>query len=168
MARPCTVCTSGRRAEVDEALSRSGATSRVAANTGIPLSTLRRHATACAGRAVALAVSAARLDDLESGIGLTREAVDLQRRTIAILTEAEGSRQLGTALGAIREARGNLELLGKLTGRIRPEVQVNVGVILGSPAWQTVEAALLDELEAVPGALEALERGMRRLGRGDA
>ena len=46
-----------------------------------------------------------------SFISLSR---DLQERALAILFKAEETKELNVALRAIREARGNLELLAKL------------------------------------------------------
>jgi len=43
----------------------------------------------------------------------------IQNKALAVLTAAEAAGDLRAALGAIREARGNLELLGKLTGELR-------------------------------------------------
>jgi len=65
--------------------------------------------------ALALAREAAavvRGDDL---LGTARE---LQAKTLALLARAEAAGDLRTALAAVREARGNLELLGRLAGQL--------------------------------------------------
>jgi len=43
---------------------------------------------------------------------------DLHRRTLALLDKAEASNDLHVALRAVREARDNLELLGRLDGSL--------------------------------------------------
>ena len=43
---------------------------------------------------------------------------DLHARTLALLTKAEASNDVHVALPAVREARGNLELLGRLNGSL--------------------------------------------------
>ncbi len=79
-----------------------------------------------APKAMALASEAIGMRDLAAGLGLNEEARDLYDRTIRILGQAEDAKKLPVALLAIREARGNLELLGKLTGKLGPEATVNV------------------------------------------
>lgn len=49
---------------------------------------------------------------------LLSELEDLQRRTLALLTRAENAGELMAALRAIREARGNLELMARIMGEI--------------------------------------------------
>ena len=53
-------------------------------------------------------------------------------QALDILDRAEKARDLRTALAAISQARGNLELLGKLAGELdeRPIVNLNI-----SPEW---------------------------------
>jgi len=114
-------------------------------------------------KAIAAAVAAVSLDELAAGVGLTQAAVDLQRRTLAILTEAEKSKSLGFAIGAIREARGNLELLGKLTGKLKPDTQVNVLVTSGE--WLAFRDRLYATLERFPDALAAVDEEFRAVAR---
>ncbi len=53
-------------------------------------------------------------------------------------------RNLRTALGAIREARGCVELLGKLAGELQDAPTVNVFV---SAEWLEVQTVILTALE---------------------
>ena len=78
---------------------------------------------------------------------------DLQRRTLAILKTAEESDRLGLALGAIREARGNLELLARLEGKLREQQTVN---ILVAPQWLELRTVILGALADFPEARTAL------------
>ena len=68
------------------------------------------------------AEEAARADDLLDQVR------HLQTHALDILERAEKSEDLRTALAAISQARGNLELLGKLAGQLdeRPVVTLNV------------------------------------------
>jgi hypothetical protein len=77
----------------------------------------------------------------------------LQGRAYGILDKAEGAGDLRTALGAIREARGNLELLAKLLGELdeRPVVNLNV-----SPEWLELRAVIVGALEPHPEARGAV------------
>ena len=69
----------------------------------------------------------------------------LQTHTLDILERAKRTGDLRTALAAISQARGNLELLGKLAGELDEHPQVNLNV---SPQWL--------ERRAVIGTLAAL------------
>ena len=77
----------------------------------------------------------------------------LQGRAYALLDKAEEAGELKTALSAIREARGNLELLAKLLGELdeRPVVNLNV-----SPEWLELRAVSVTALEPHPEAMGAV------------
>ena len=77
---------------------------------------------------------------------------------MAVLTKAELAGDLRAALGAIREARGNLELLGKLTGELR-ERAIDNRVIVQQQFIQIkaeTVAAGLDALKEAGGEIEAV------------
>lgn len=144
VGRPCTVCRHPERGEIEAALGRGEPNRRVAARFRLAESSLRRHLAEHAPRTVALADRAVARADLKAGLELTDQMADLQDRTLAILTKAEDATKLGLALLAIREARGNLELLAKLTGKLRPEVKVDVAVLVAHPAFLALKAGLLE------------------------
>jgi hypothetical protein len=56
--------------------------------------------------------------ETEMGESLLEQARGLHARALGILERAEAGGQLETALKAIREVRGILELLGKLNGQL--------------------------------------------------
>lgn len=168
MARPCTVCVGKRRAEVDRMLANSTPVAQIARLVAISKDTIHRHAKQCSAKAVAIADRAMALQDLAAGIGLAVETVDLQRRTLDILTKAEKTKKLTTALTAIREARGNLELIGKFTGKLKPDAPaMTLNVFLGSPDWQRLESILLDALKPYPPALEAAGQALATIAEED-
>jgi len=121
---------------------------------------LRRHRSNHLPARLVMAEKAAELVEADN---LLDQVGDLQRRALAILGRAEEAGELKTALSAIREARGNLELLAKLLGELdeRPVVNLNI-----SPEWLQLRAVIVGALEAHPealgavvGALEATEDG---------
>jgi hypothetical protein len=89
---------------------------------------------------------------------------DLQRRAYAILDRAEEAGELRTALSAVREARGNLELLAKLLGELdeRPVVNLNV-----SPEWLELRTVIVGALDAHPDARGAVLRALSEAGAGN-
>jgi len=92
---------------------------------------------------------------------LLEQVSALHRRTLAILGRAEVEGEHKLALAAIREARNNLELLGKLMGELNEQTTVNV---LLAPEWLATRAEVMRALEpyveariAVSAALLELE-----------
>lgn len=97
--------------------------------------------------------------DLAAGLGLNEEVINLQERTLAILTRAEKQAKTHTrALLAIREARANLELLGKFTGKLRPDTQVNV--LVTSPDWLAMRERIASALGPYPDARAAVMKAL--------
>jgi len=94
---------------------------------------------------------------------LLGQVQDLQARTLAILEAAEASREHRTALGAIREARSNLELLAKLLGELDERPVVNV---LVSPQWLELRTLIIAALERHPQARESVLRAVEGAGSG--
>ncbi len=60
---------------------------------------------------------------------LLEQVSALHRRTLAILGNAEVEGEHKLALAAIREARSNLELLGRLMGELKQETVINVLIL---------------------------------------
>jgi hypothetical protein len=135
MARTCTVCKNGKRDAINAALIAGTAPiRRIAADNGVTESALRRHAAKHLPATLARAQDAKEIAVADTLLGQCRE---LQGRTLTILDRAERSHELKTALQAIREARGLLELLAKLTGELaaQPSMQQNV-VTVGMTALE--------------------------------
>ena len=161
MPRTCTVCTHPEREAIDRALVAGESTGQLAGRyRTIDERAIRRHRSNHLPAKLVLAEKAAEV--AEAG-DLLSQVQGLQARTLAILEAAEASSEHRTALGAIREARSNLELLAKLLGELdeRPVVNLNI-----SPEWLQLRAVIVGALEthpealgAVVGALEEAEDG---------
>jgi hypothetical protein len=150
MPRRCTVCDHPERYGIDEALV-SGAPHRsVAKRFELSESAVYRHKTEhlpahlLKAREVEIA---ARADDLLDQVR------NLQTHALDILERAEETGDLRAALAAISQARGNLELLGKLAGELDDRPQVN---ILVSPEWIQIRTLLLEVLVSYPEARSAV------------
>jgi len=146
MARTCSICAHPRREEIDKALVAGTPKRDVSALFRVSEDAITRHAAAHLPQALSKAQDAretARADDL---LGQLK---DLQGRTLSILTQAEEAKDLRTALQAVGQARGNLELLAKVTGELAQEGAVN---ILIAPEWVRVRATLTGALAPYPEA----------------
>ena len=148
MPRKCTVCAHEERATIDQALINGKSLRNVSKQYGVTDAALFRHNANHLPTDLAMAHDAknvARADDLLSHVQ------ELQARAMSILDQAEGSGDLRTALSAIREARGNLELLAKLLGKLQQEGTTNVNILI-APAWLEIRAAILTALTPYPEA----------------
>lgn len=153
MARTCTICTHPERHAIDQALIIDSAALRVLGSRyAVSYAALFRHKESHLPKALTQAHAAA---DVAQADDLLDQVQDLQRRTLAILATAEQTKALGLALGAIREARSNLELLAKLEGKLREQQTVN---ILVAPQWLHLRTVILGALADYPEARLTLAR----------
>jgi hypothetical protein len=145
------VCTHPDEEAIDEALVGGTALSALAAKyRDISEDALGRHK---ANHLPAKLVMAEQAAEVVEANNLLDQVGDLQRRALAILDKAEEAGELRTALLAIREARGNLELLAKLLGELdeRPVVNLNI-----CPEWLELRTVIVGALEPHPEALRAV------------
>jgi hypothetical protein len=154
MPRKCTVCEHPKRAEIDTALADSATRLRGIARTHhLSEDAVFRHKTAHLPATLSKAheaEEASRADDL------LRQVKALQGKTLSLLLKAEAAGELRTALAAIREARGNLELLAKLAGELDERPVVNV-VLIDPRVRDAIVRALAPYGEARLAVANALE-----------
>jgi hypothetical protein len=162
MPRTCTVCGHPECEAIDRALVAGESTGKISGRyRTIDERALRRHRANHLPAALARAKEAEEVAVADDLLGQVR---DLQERALAILDKAEGSGELRTALGAIREARSNLELLAKLLGEL-DERPINV---LISPQWLELRTVIVAALEPHPQARGAVLRALEGAGNGRA
>jgi hypothetical protein len=163
MPRSCTVCTHECREEIDQALVAGESTGKISGRyRTIDQRALRRHR---ANHLPAKLVMAQAAEEVAQADDLLDQVRGLQGRALAILDKAENAGELRTALSAIREARGNLELLAKLLGELDERPQVN---ILVSPEWLELRAVIVGALEPYSEARGAVLRALEGAGNGSA
>jgi hypothetical protein len=160
--RSCTVCEHPAREEIDRALV-GGASNRSAASLyDVSEAAVRRHK---ANHLPAKLVMAEQAAEVTEASNLLAQVQDLQGRALAILDKAEGTGDLRTALSAIREARGNLELLAKLLGELDDRPVLNLHI---SPEWLELRTVIVGALEPYSEARGAVLRAIEGPGNGSA
>jgi hypothetical protein len=162
MPRRCTVCDHPESHSIDEALVSGVAYRSVAKRFKLSESAVYRHKTehlAAHLLKAREAEEAARADDLLDQVR------NLQAHALDILERAEKAGDLRIALAAISQARGNLELLGKLAGELdeRPVVNLNV-----SAEWLELRAVIVGALEPYSEARAAVLRAIEGTSNGSA
>jgi hypothetical protein len=160
MPRRCTVCDHPERHSIDEALVTGAPYRRVAKRFERSESAVYRHKTE---HLPAHLLKAKEVEEAARADDLLDQVRNLQAHALDILERAEKAGDLRTALAAISQARGNLELLGKLAGEIdeRPVVNLNV-----SPEWLELRGVIVGALEPYSEARGAVLSALEGAGNG--
>jgi transposase-like protein len=160
MPRRCTVCDHPGRHGIDEALVSGAPYRSVAKRFGLSESAVYRHKTE---HLPAHMLKAREVEETARADDLLEQVRNLQTHALVILERAEKSGDLRTALAAISQARGNLELLGKLAGELdeRPVVNLNI-----SSEWLELRTVIVGALEPHPAAHKAVLRALESVGHG--
>jgi hypothetical protein len=142
--QPCSVCTSPRRAEIDQRLVERVPLRRIVAEQGgtISLPALHRHSRAHVAESLVKARDAGELAQADS---LLARVEKLMNRSERIARAAEKARQWSPAVSALREVRCCLELLAELQGELQ-RTQNNVFVQFGVSSQEEAEHALREML----------------------
>jgi hypothetical protein len=157
MPRICTICEHPGREAMNEALVGDASNLSVSSLFGVSEAAVRRHK---ANHLPAKLVMAQAAEEVAQADTLLEQVRNLQRRALEILDKAEEAGELRTALGAIREARGNLELLAKLLGELDERPVTN---ILVSAEWVSVRTAMMEALDPYPHARVAVAERLSEL-----
>lgn len=91
--------------------------------------------------------------EASQGDELLRQVRALQSKTLSTLLRAEREGDLRLVLMAVREARGNVELLAKLLGELDERPVLNLVL---SPEWVSLRGKILIALDPFPEARLAL------------
>jgi hypothetical protein len=160
MPRRCTVCDHPERHSIDEALVTGAPYRSVAKRFERSESAVYRHKTE---HLPAHLLKAKEVEEAARADDLLDQVRNLQAHALDILERAEKAGDLRTALAAISQARGNLELLGKLAGEIdeRPVVNLNV-----SPEWLELRGVIVGALESYSEARGAVLSALEGAGNG--
>jgi hypothetical protein len=160
MPRRCTVCDHPKRHSIDQALVTGAPYRSVAKRFERSESAVYRHKTE---HLPARLLKAREVEEVAHADDLLEQVRNLQIHALNILERAEKTGDLRAALAAISQARGNLELLGKLAGELdeRPVVNLNV-----SPEWLELRAVIVGALEPHPAAHTAVLRALESAGNG--
>jgi hypothetical protein len=117
MARRCSVGTSPAREAVERDLLTGRPVSRIAADTGLAATSIRRHRDRHLGPKLAEALARRETIDADK---LLDWLTGLHDKTLLGIARTEAKADWGAMRGFIREARANIELLGRLAGIIDP------------------------------------------------
>ena len=160
MGRWCLTCRNENVSEIDRLLLNGVPLRDIAARFGPSPAALCRHKAHIA----AALVKAHEVSEVVRADDLLAQVETLRQKTLGILERAEKAEQRSktakdaeqarrTALGAIKEARGNLTLLAQLLGELQTGTTVN---LLISPQWINLRTVILTAVEPYPAAKAAI------------
>ena len=162
MPRKCTICTHPECHAIDVSLVHREPYLTIARTYEVSRDALRNHAKEHLPELLVKAKNAVEVAEADDLLGRVEA---LQRRTLAILEAAEETGELRTALSAIKEARGNLELVGRITKELDERPTLNLYM---NPEWLELRAVIVGALEHRREAREAVLRALDRAGSGGA
>jgi len=160
MPRTCTISTHPQRDAIDAALLDNLPLRDIAGQYAVSKSALARYRN---DRLPAALMQARAAEDVTHADDLLAQVRDLQSRALTILDTAETAGDLKVALAAIREARGCIELFGRLAGELSDGATVN---IILSPEWTRLRAVIIGALAPYPDARLAVAARLVEAGGG--
>jgi hypothetical protein len=146
MPRHCTVCNHPQRDSIEELLLKGDSIRVIAGQFSLSYSSLQRHMSEHISEIMIQAKEAKEVTQADT---LLDQVKHLQNKALNILSKAEAAKDYRAATGAIKEARGCLELLAKLLGELNEGQTVNV---LIAPEWLSLRNVILEALEPYPQA----------------
>lgn len=149
-AEQCSVCTHPNALDVDEALVAGETQAHVAKRYGLTAMSVSRHRRS--HLSPALAAVQQRRERIGTSLSTSEKVEDLYLRASAILDTAERGGQGSLALQAIRDLRGLIELLAKLTGELDERPTVKVLNVQTSSEWLDLRGVILQALMPYPEA----------------
>jgi hypothetical protein len=162
MPRSCTICAHPEYHAINVAMVQRDTYRSIAERWGVSQGAIRRHALEHLPKLLVKAQEAreiAEADDLLSRL----EA--LQSRTLAVLEAVEGTENYSIALAAIREARSNLELIGRVTKELESAPTFNLHL---NPEWLELRALIVRAVEPFPDARDSILSALEGASNGSA
>jgi hypothetical protein len=158
----CTVCSHPDSVLINEELVlKRTANRRVAAQYGLTEQSIRRHRE----HIPEMLARSSLAEEVAEADSLLERLEDLHRRTEAILARVEETDNYGASLGAIREMRRNLELIGEVTKELDRTPTINLHL---NPQWLELRAVIVTALEPYTDARGAVLRAIEGASNGSA
>jgi hypothetical protein len=160
MPRTCTVCAHPEAFAINEALVIEKASNRgIARQYGVGDDSVQRHRK----HIPEMLANASRAEEIAKADSLLDRVEDLQKETKEVLDEVKETDLYGARLGAIREMRHNLELIGEVTKELDRQPTLN---LISSPEYLDLRTAIVLAVEPYPAAAESVSRAMLELENG--
>jgi hypothetical protein len=141
MSTICTICRHPERAAIERALVRQIPLRKIASDVRTSIATLQRHKAHVPAK-LATAEAASKIAEAGSLLKKLEEVIEDARR---ITGRAERKGNYQAALAGLRTITNSLELLGRVTGELRPEGGLHLHRHAHLHASATDASAMADE-----------------------
>ena len=160
--RLCTICRHEGRFDIDTFLvDRSRSYRDIARQFGVSKDAVSRHVSeGHISKLLTLAADAQRAAQADT---LLDRIEALQRRVEAFLSRVEETDSYSATLGAFRELRANLELIGEVTKELDRTPTLNLFL---NPEWIELRTVIVRALEPHPEARESFLQAIEGVGNG--
>ena len=155
--RKCKTCSHAKVAEINSALVRGVPVRDIARQYGLSKDTVYRHRKNCFLRTLERAVES---QETSNANEIKAQLQDIHQKTVNILNR-NLEKDDKAALSAIREARANLELIGRLIGEL--DNAPKVAVLVDSPDWAKVRYVIMQAVDPYPDARDAIINALQRI-----
>ena len=153
MVLKCSVCKHPKRAEIDRLLLSGEGTNRsIAKDYGLNHNAVQRHRSRHIAPALVKAKEHREIVEADS---VMSDVVMLRARGIALLDMAESSGDIRTACTALREVRGVIDLLARVTGELESNTKLEVNIFNNS-TWIDIRTDVINALRPFPEAKQAV------------
>ena len=154
MPRICTVCAHPEHHAINVALVNRDPYRNITQHYGVSKYALTRHAKEHLPALLLKAKDAVEVAEAED---LLSRLEALQSRTLTVFEAVEGTENYSVALAAIREARSNLELIGRVTKELESVPTFNLHL---NPQWLELRALIVRAVEPFPDARASILRAL--------
>lgn len=152
VGRACSLCAHEDREGVDEAIVLGGSLRDIARRFGVSKDAVSRH-RAHVSPALSRLVAKRAAAGPKSALARLEE---LYGRASNVLDAAESEGKASLSLAAVRELRGIVEVLAKITGELDERPSVQVLNLATSDEWTALRALVMDALAPYPEARQAV------------
>lgn len=160
MGASCLTCSHPQRQQIDAALVLGRQSIQAVADEyGVPKGRLVRHR-----KHISEAIKAVVAERAKAGPTTALQRLeDLHARATRLLDRAEADDRPSLSLAAIKELRGLVETIARITGELDERPQVQVLNVAADPAWIATRQAMLAALAPFPEARAAVAARLREI-----
>ena len=162
MPTKCTICYHSDRARIDSDLIAGQPLSEIARTYKISTSAAHRHRHRHLVGPIAQAAKTRKEAMAQLGGDLLTKISEIEFRARAILNAAEAAGSLTASLGALRELRETVKLLGQVTQQLHTGPMTINNFIL-TPEWTLLKSAIANALRKHPDALRDVLLALKSL-----
>lgn len=159
--RQCSVCGHRRRAALEAEILNATPLMQIEKRFGVGRNSLQRHRDKHMRGEVEAAKAAREFEALERGGSVLERLGALDSRMAAIVDEAMALDDKSTAIRAIREVRGLIELRAKLTGELKDGGGSVTNITVNNTEFRNLQVAIVQALQPFPDAKAAVLRALR-------